>query len=61
MQKFDPDRPARVHDAFNEMTFTWRTGWSENWRRTAFVASDRLAFRDGLILDGWDPLQLSAP
>ena len=56
MQKFDPDRPARVHDAFNDMTFTWRTGWSENWRRTAFVASDGLAFWDGLILDGWDPL-----
>jgi len=56
MQAFDPNRPSRAHDALNDITFVWRTAWADNWRRCAWVASDGLAYWDGLILDGWNPL-----
>jgi hypothetical protein len=53
MHEFDPKHPASVHDVLNDITFTWRTRWADSWRRTAFGASDGLAFWDSLILDGW--------
>jgi hypothetical protein len=38
IRKFSPDRHAAVHDALDGWTFTWRTCWSDSWRRTAVVA-----------------------
>ena len=55
MSQFDPNRPAVVHDCFHGRAFLWRPGWADVWRRDAWVASDGLAFWDGMILDGWDP------
>ena len=56
MTEFDPDRPAKVHDTLNDRTFIWRTCWADNWREHAIVASDGVAYWDGLMLDGWEPL-----
>jgi hypothetical protein len=56
MQEFDPDRPSRLHDALHDRSFLWRPNWADSWRKTAVVASDGLAYWDGLILDGWEPV-----
>jgi hypothetical protein len=56
MSTFDPDRPARVHDATTNQIIEWRTSWAGKWRLNAWVASDGLAYYNGLILDGWEPL-----
>ncbi len=56
MQEFDPDHPANVHDALNDRIFVWHPAWADSWRENAFVASDGLAYWDGLIIDGWNPI-----
>jgi len=56
MSQFDPDRAAVVHDCFHGRSFLWRRRWANCWRHDAWVASDGLAYFDGLILDGWEPL-----
>ena len=35
MREFDPDQPARLHEALNDKVFTWRTAWAREWRRNA--------------------------
>jgi hypothetical protein len=59
MKEFNPVRRSRVHDAFNDLTFLWRTRWADHWRLHAWVASDGLVYWDGLILDGWEPIDLT--
>jgi hypothetical protein len=56
MSEFDPESAVVVHDRFHDIAFVWRTGWAHAWRLSAWVASDGLAYWDGLILDGWEPL-----
>ena len=57
MNQFDPDRRAVVHDRFHGRSFLWRRRWAKWWRNDAWVSSDGLAYFDGLILDGWEPLK----
>jgi hypothetical protein len=56
MRDFDPDRPCRVHDMLNDMTFEWHTSWADNWREYSHLTEDGVAYWAGLILDGWEPM-----
>jgi hypothetical protein len=56
MSTFDPDRPCRVHDAMNDWMIAWQTGWADKWRQFAKLGSEGLAYFDGRMLDGWEPL-----
>ena len=57
MRDFDPVRPARVHDLLNDTTLEWNTGWADNWRKYAHLTMDGVVYWEGLILDGWEPIQ----
>jgi len=57
MREFDPDQPARLHEALNDKIFTWRTAWAGEWRRNAVANKvDGSVSWDGLIFDGWEPI-----
>ena len=57
MTTFDPHRPCRVHDRFNDKTFQWRTAWAHEYRQYACPCSDDghgIVYFDDLVLDGWE-------
>ena len=57
MSSFDPDHPCKVHDALNDKTMTWQTGWASNWRQYARIdQATGVVYFDGRILDGWEPI-----
>ena len=56
MSTFDPDRPCKVHDALNDKTIDWHTGWASNYRQNAKTDKvDGTVWWDGLVFDGWEP------
>src|SRR5262249_35397280 len=46
MREFDPDRPARLHEALNDKVVTWRTGWAMLGVQNALLAEDDEAVVD---------------
>ena len=58
MSEFDPDRPARVYESLNDETFDWLPERdAESYRKYADgVQSDGQVNWDGLLLQGWEPL-----
>jgi hypothetical protein len=35
MNKFDPNRPCRVHDALNDTFLNWKPEWAPHYREFA--------------------------
>jgi hypothetical protein len=56
MSSFDPDQPARVHDALTDRKFCWGTKWADHWNRYARLDENGVAYFNGMILDGWEPI-----
>jgi hypothetical protein len=45
-----------VHDALNDRTFAWHTGWAPSYRQYATTDKvDGTVWWDGLVFDGWEP------
>ena len=58
MSTFDPAKPAIVHDRLNDRQFEWKPDlFAENYREYAVYDRDGTVGWDGLILDGWLPLE----
>lgn len=57
MSTFDPTKPCTVHDRLNDDLFRWQPEWGEHYRKYAFeeVWPGVIGW-DGLLLDGWTPL-----
>jgi hypothetical protein len=57
MKDFDPSTPAMVHDRLNDRTFEWKPPSMEaNYRQYAEPVGPDVIEWDGLLLDGWLPV-----
>ena len=57
MSDFDPAQSSIVHDGLNGDTFKWRPEkWCETYRQKARDWGDGIMNWDGLLLDGWRPI-----
>ena len=60
MAEFDPDKPARIYDNFNEEFFNWDPKDAARYRQRArpYLRSgyEMLIDYDGLELLGWCPV-----
>jgi hypothetical protein len=59
MTTFDPNVPCRIHDRVNDKMFDWRTRSADKYRQYAKLDHDGLVWFDGLILDGWEPIDVA--
>lgn len=57
MREFDPSLPAIVHDRRNDRTFEWSPDWRANYKRYAVRVDRGIVSWDGLLLDGWAPIE----
>jgi hypothetical protein len=56
MTQFDPSRPARPRSTERE-TFEWSPEWRDNFERNKREAGLGIVSWDGLLLDGWAPIE----
>ena len=57
MSDFDPAQSSMVHDSLNGDTFEWRPEkWCETYRQKALDWGNGIMNWDGLLLDGWRPI-----
>lgn len=56
MTEFDPERPSRVHDRLNDEVFVWEPALHGPDWRYAKIDRNGIADFDGLMLDGWEPV-----
>jgi hypothetical protein len=60
MKNFDPTKPAMVHDRLNDRTFEWKpASMAANYRQYAEPFGPDVIAWDGLLLDGWLPVDAS--
>jgi hypothetical protein len=57
MSEFDPSEPALLHDALNDRTIPWSPDFQPSFEKLAIPLGSRMVGYDGLILDGWLPLE----
>ncbi len=61
MNQFDPTKPALVHDKLNNKTFSWEPDrHGVNYEKYAQPFDPGVIEWDGLLLDGWEPLETGA-
>ena len=58
MNQFDPSRPSLVHDRLHAKTFEWSPEWRTSFEQYKREAGLGIVAWDGLLLDGWAPLEV---
>jgi hypothetical protein len=60
MKEFDFSKPAMVHDRISDRTFEWKVENAVHYRQYATPQGDFISW-DGLLLDGWMPIEERRP